>query len=177
MVYSPFFQTIHDERAPLGTFGRGTHHSVLRAVSWHDTFLFPQPETKILDFAVIWDEDHDERVIKVAEELYLSGLLGPIRFVGERKAVLTLLLDQEFFYGLEDQIAKYKERMYDAVRRASEGFGDAWQVDIDGWKVDPEVKTHAVIADDDAKVACYLQFIHSVWELGIKPRSKPTPLF
>ena len=73
----------------MGDFGRGTHYSVLRVPIWQDEWLSPLPQGALLDFAVIWDEDHDERVMQVIEELYFSGLLGPVRFVGERKGSLT----------------------------------------------------------------------------------------
>jgi hypothetical protein len=41
---------------------------------------------------VIWDEDHDERVIGVVERMYFAGLLHPVLFVGERKGSLTVVL-------------------------------------------------------------------------------------
>jgi hypothetical protein len=34
--YSDVFQTLHDEVGPVGNLGRGTHCSVLRAISFQD---------------------------------------------------------------------------------------------------------------------------------------------
>src|SRR5438093_42433 len=94
-LYSPFLETLHDETRPVGNLGRGTHYSVLRAVTWHDTFLTALPRAALLDFAIIWDEDHDARVIQVVNELYFEGLLAPVRFIGERKGGLTVLVAME----------------------------------------------------------------------------------
>ena len=76
-TYSPFFQTLYDEQAPVGHLGRGTHYSVLRAAVFHDELgeILPEnrykgPHAKFHDFAVIWDEDHDKRVIEVIEQIY-----------------------------------------------------------------------------------------------------------
>ena len=93
MPYSPFFQPLHDETRPVGHFGRGTHYSVLRVPIWHDERLQPLAQGELLDFAIIWDEDHDERVIEPIEEMYFAGLLAPVRFIGERKGTLSVLID------------------------------------------------------------------------------------
>src|SRR6266851_5089800 len=36
----------------------GTHYSVLRVPIWQDEWLNPLAQGLLLDFAVIWDEDH-----------------------------------------------------------------------------------------------------------------------
>ena len=61
-TYSPFFQTVHNEVAPVGSLGRGTHYSILRATVFHDEFAKPLEKAKFLDFAVIWDEDHENLI-------------------------------------------------------------------------------------------------------------------
>ena len=94
-MYSQFFETLHDETHPVGSLGRGTHYSVFRAVTWHDTFLNPLPKAEFLNFAVIWDEDHDTRVVKVVHTLCFEGLLAPVRLIGERKGRLTVLVAPE----------------------------------------------------------------------------------
>src|SRR4051812_6684669 len=88
MSYSPFFQTLHDETRPVGQLGRGTHYSILRVPIWQDEWLNLLAQGLLLDFAVIWDEDHDARVMEAVEALYFSGLLSPVRFIGERKGSL-----------------------------------------------------------------------------------------
>ena len=68
--YSAFFETLHDERTPTGKLGRGTHYSVLRAVVFSDSMGKPLTAAQFADFAIIWDEDHDERVIEPIEKFY-----------------------------------------------------------------------------------------------------------
>lgn len=77
----------------MESIGRGTHYSVMRAPIWQDKWLNPMPNGVMLDFAVIWDEDHDERVLEVIERVYFAGLLAPVRFIGERKGTLSVLID------------------------------------------------------------------------------------
>src|SRR5450631_3959398 len=87
--YSDFFQTLHDEQSPTGHLGRGTHYSVLRAVVFHDAVGRRLFNAKFADFAVIWDEDHDDRVIEPIERIYRSGLLSMFLMFGERKGCFT----------------------------------------------------------------------------------------
>lgn len=124
MSYSPFFQALHDETQPVGHLGRGTHYSVLRVPIWHDERLKPLPQGDLLDFAIIWDEDHDTRVIEPIEEMYFAGLLAPVRFVGERKGTLSVLIDSE-----TPAWDEKSQRNYDAaVRRTSQSLDDPWPV-------------------------------------------------
>src|SRR5262245_22614187 len=95
MTYSPFFDVLYDQKTPVGEFLRGTHYSVLRAAVWQDCALKPLKRAQLLDFAVIWDEDHDERVIEVIERMYFGGLLSPVLFIGERKGCLSIILDAD----------------------------------------------------------------------------------
>ena len=164
MVYSPFFQTLHDEPSPVGVLGRGTHYSILRAVTWHDAFLQPQSKAQLLDFAVIWDEDHDTRVMMVLEAMYFDGLFAPVKFIGERKGGLHVLVAEETAANLD--LSNYEERIKDAVRHS--GIGDWWNVDI-GWVGG----RNAIISAADEKVAVYLQNIDNLWSLGTKPRPEP----
>jgi len=85
--YSDFFVTLHDEQGPVGHLGRGLHYSVLRAVIW------PNGQPKLHDFGIVWDEDHDTRVIVVAERLYLRGLLPDVLLLGEAKGHLRVFFD------------------------------------------------------------------------------------
>lgn len=90
MSYCPFFQTLHDETRPVGHLGRGSHYSVLRVPTWHDELLNPLQSATFLDFAIVWDEDQDERIIDAILILYLGGLLaGPIHRRTERRALDT----------------------------------------------------------------------------------------
>jgi hypothetical protein len=95
-TYSDFFKTLHDETSPTGHLGRGTHYSVLRAVVFHDPMGNALSEGQFADFAVIWDEDHDTRVMEPIEEIYRRGLLSSSLMFGEHKGTLTAILLDKF---------------------------------------------------------------------------------
>ena len=90
-TYCDFFQTLHDETSPVGYLGRGTHCSVLRAVVFHDPLGNPLSEGRFADFAVIWDEDHDVRVMEPIQEIYRRGLLPSFVMFGEHKGSFTAI--------------------------------------------------------------------------------------
>ena len=161
MSYSPFFQTLHDELRPVGTLGRGTHYSVLRVPIWQDEWGNPLSHGALLDFSVIWDEDHDERVIEAISELYFRGLLAPVRFIGERKGSLTLLLDAKTLDRWDG--AALKSYGY-AVGEVSQGLEDAWTATVDAVLG----HDHSIIHAPHESVSVYLQNIQMLWQLGQK---------
>jgi hypothetical protein len=85
--YSEFFQTIYDEHEPSAGVGRGTHYSVLRA---RDTKF--QEKEVFFDFLILWDEDHDTRVIEVLENLYNQQRLRDYIIFAERKGCFYAVL-------------------------------------------------------------------------------------
>ena len=161
MPYSPFFQTLHDETQPVGHLGRGTHYSVLRVPIWQDQWLNPLPRGALLDFAVIWDEDHDERVIQVIEDLYFCGLLAPVRFVGECKGSLSVLIDEKTVQARDHAVLKnYRE----AVNDVGQGLEDPWPTTVDA----VSGSKHSIIHASKEDVTLYLRNIHMLWFLGAK---------
>lgn len=144
--------------------GRGTHYSVLRAATWRDASLNPLPNAEFQDFAVIWDEDHDIRVMMVIETLYFDGLLAPVRFIGERKGGLTVLVAPETATAWT--LPSYTERVEGAVKRS--GLDDWWNVAV-GY-VGAE---SSIVGAASEKVAVYLQNIDNLWSLGTKARPQP----
>ncbi len=135
--YSPFFQTLYDQQEPVGQIGRGTHYSVLRAV------IFPPLQApKYHDFAVIWDEDHDTRVIDVIYQIYCMGKLQNFYFFGERKGFFT------------------------ALPHSPDLFGDNIEVENDSWNFDSHT---TIISDSQESVELYLKSIDMLWKLGSKP--------
>ncbi len=161
MPYSPFFQTLHDETQPVGHFGRGTHYSILRVPIWQDEWLNPLPRGSLLDFALIWDEDHDERVIQVIEELYFCGLLAPVRFIGERKGSLSVLIDEKTVEAWDRAALKsYRE----AVSDVGQSLEDPWPATVDAVFGPNRSIIHASKED----VTLYLQNIQLLWHLGAK---------
>lgn len=160
--YSPYFQTIHDEPAPYGDIGRGTHYSVLRAAVWHNQDLTPQKQTGlILTFAVIWDEDHDTRVIQAAERLYLQGTLPAAIFIGERKGSFSFLTEAGCALAEFDEQWGFLQR--DVQEATNENHGDFWPAEVHQYTA----KKHSIIDADYQKVQVYLENIKQLWHLGI----------
>src|SRR4051794_24878565 len=162
MSYSSFFQTLYDETRPVGNFGRGTHYSVLRVPIWQDEWLNPLPQAALLDFAVLWDEDHDERVVQAIEEIYFAGLMGPVRFIGERKGGLSVLIhSNQSLPWTPDALNSYHE----AVSRISNGLDDPWPATVD-MVLGSE---HSIINAPRENMIGYLKNIDMLWQLGRKP--------
>jgi hypothetical protein len=165
--YSSFLQTLHDEREPVGTIGRGTHYSVLRSVVWHDAKGKLLDTAAFHDFAVIWDEDHDTRIIDVCLALHVNGLLTPALFVGERKGNLTIVLDHKTRLGYgATAFSTYVEE----VTSVANDLDDPWQVFIESMSND----RLNIIGDADDRIRLYLQNISMLWQLGVKPAIPPT---
>lgn len=148
--YSQFFSTLYDERGPLGDLGRGTHYSVCRA-------LTHRVDPEFYDFAIIWDEDHDERIIWVVERMIASGLLEPgVRFIGERKGSVTVITEQPLTALHTQEIEMITTRL------PSDSFPlhvESLQGNISGM----------IIHDDPRRVRAYLAGINALWSLGAKP--------
>jgi hypothetical protein len=161
-TYSPFFQTLHDEIAPVGSLGRGTHYSVFRATAFHDEFAKPLEAAKFLDFAVIWDEDHDERVLLPIERLYRSGDLSSFIMFGERKGMFFCRVAPRF-NGVRLPAAEK------AVAAACENVGgDHWTGHISFVE-----RGGGIINDDERSVELYLNTIKMLWTLGLKDIVEP----
>lgn len=147
--YSHFFSTLHDEVGPVGHLGRGTHYSILRSVLWN------AHGPRFHDVAVIWDEDHDLRVIWVMEQLAANRLLEPILAIGERKGGITVLTDSP-------QRDQYVRAVGDITSNVPS--------DCFGCTVEPlSLATGMIINADEERVRAYLNGIHAVWDLGAKP--------
>jgi Bacterial RNA polymerase, alpha chain C terminal domain len=166
--YSDFFKTLHDEESPTGYLGRGTHYSVLRAVVFHDAARRPLPKAQFADFAVIWDEDHDVRVIEPIEKLYRCGLLPCFLMFGERKGGFTAVLTND----IHDQ-----SRLPDlevAVNGITQHLEtDAWPARVVGLESDD----NSIISASADKVRLYLNNLAMLWELGVKAPSIEETLF
>jgi len=169
--YSTLFSTIHDEPAPVGNIGRGAHYSILRSVEWTDVTRAPNPIDKpqIHDFAVIWDEDHDTRVIEVIEKIYMAGLLSPVQFIGERKGVLSVVVAAKYYFSGESEINSYK----DSIQEIANSLDDQWPSNVGCFDRSPSFPHHqcfdlSIIQDNENKVINYLKTIDSLWNLGTK---------
>jgi hypothetical protein len=94
------------------------------------------------DFAVIWDEDHDTRVIAVIENLYVRGLLPLVLAIGERKGNVTALVSPPVPGSFGAELEKI----------AKENPGDPWCSDIGTMD-----ETQGIISDTAERVSAYLK--------------------
>ena len=176
-TYSTLFACLYDQAQSVGFLGRGTHYSIMRATQWRDEFGNSIDHPMIHDFAVIWDEDHDERVINLVERLHLAGLLWPVVFLGERKGGLSLLLhmhaNMSHVVG-DDYIGRVQTICNDVN-------GDVWNCDIGQFHRDPAnldnlTRPGALINDHETMVVAFLQGIDVSWNLGIKKSASTIPM-
>jgi hypothetical protein len=170
--YSQMFACLYDQATPVGDLGRGSHYSIFRSVQWRDLDGDFRDSGRLHDFAVIWDEDHDTRVIDFIEQLHMHGLLWPVVFVGERKGMLTVLLWHDV-----DPIRERSD-WYDVVKELAENAVecDVWSADFGRFYRDPanrngRTNAETIINDSDDLVVSYLQSIDVLWQLGEKARS------
>lgn len=152
--YSPFFEVIHDEQKPVGFLGRGTHYSVFQYPAWVTDSGSPLSKPKRHRFAVIWDEDHDIRVIRTLEFLYLAGVLSSVMLVGERKGMFTAIL-------LPIIVQARKQELQVVFEDAAASGEDPWPV-----KIFPLGEVGGIIDDDAEKVKTYINNIRNIWQLG-----------
>lgn len=174
--YSNLFTCLHDESGPVGSLGRGTHYSVFRAVEWLDVTRRPLVLPQIHDFAVIWDEDHDTRIIDAIEQIYMAGLLSPVQFIGERKGGLTALVAARFYFaGSEADTEAYRK----AVEAITQNLPDSWCADVGSFDRIPgsahQCDYQGIINDQEHKVGIYLANIDSLWRLGTYDYHPPAP--
>lgn len=165
--YSTLFTCLHDEPAPVGQIGRGAHYSVFRAVAWRDDCLQPLDRPQLHDFGLIWDEDHDERVIDAVERIYMEGLLSPVQFIGERKGSLTILVTARF--RLSPDIQAYAK----AIQRICSALDDPWSLSIGFIDRTPgspcPISSEYIIQTDEQRSGIYLRNIDALWNLGSRP--------
>ena len=147
--YSASFITLYDEIEPTSGIGRGCHYSIFRAKD-----NTSQNENQFFDFAIIWDEDHDERIIGVLENLYMEKKLINYIIVGERKGGFTAILHPS------------------RQREISNSLPECFDIDWDSWSTKvltlKEVDNGSLIHDSKGRAEEYINSIIEKWELGIK---------
>ncbi len=169
-IYSTLFSTLYDETKPVGNLGRGTHYSILRAAQPLNYLNRRQKEIQAQDLCVIWDEDHDTRVIEVIEELYLQNLLAPVTFIGERKGSVTVLVHIDF---RENDLLF--EKFEQQLSHITSNLNDPWALEIETYRAPPWERFQSVIINDNSeKVKTYLDNISNLWDLGLKNYKRPT---
>jgi hypothetical protein len=182
--YSDFLRCLYDETKPHGRIGDGTHYSILRTATWLNAKGSSVESPRIHDFAVIWDVDHDERVICVIERMYMAGLLYPVLFVGERKGELTIVLSNAYANSVSaGKRDEYKAAVSNILGNIpTDGSIDTWGSNFgvfeEAGKVfpqHPDVPYYLcmLVQDDCQKVDTYLRNIHNLWNLGHKEYKVP----
>jgi len=163
-MYSPLFSTVHDEKEPIGILGRGTHYSIFKTAQFLNNLYQPQHPLKIQIFCVLWDEDHDTRIIEVIEKLYIENMLAPILFIGERKGGVNVIVDK-IFYDNADLRKSFEQKLDNIAQSLDDPWcSDLGYMDITTKVVNPE----AIIKSDQNKVSVYLNNIYNLWSLGQK---------
>ena len=156
--YFDFFATLYDESAPVTNLGRGTHHSIFRSTTWFNYDLTKLDEAAYHDFSIIWDEDHDERILQPIESLYRKNLLAPVLFAGERKGGFSLILDSRFPKKKIESYEKQVQEVTDSVH------GDHWPSNVSLM----DFSDFVIIQNEPERAELYLRNIISLWSLGVK---------
>lgn len=167
--YSTLFTTIYDEVTPIGNLGRGAHYSILRSTESCNSLLDQLNHFKIHDFAVIWDEDHDTRIINVIETLYISKLLSPVVFIGERQGGVTAIVEKEFYFS-SGSYAYFRSRLEDIANDSN----DPWCVEVGYYDRETDsvcINSQVIIHAPGKQVSTYLNNINNLWSLGLKDHS------
>lgn len=114
-------------------------------------------------FALLWDEDHDTRVIRLLEQLHVHQLLAPVRFIGERKGGLNVLFDsatvKRWVPGATT--TSYAERV---AHFADYNEDDAWAGNV--YPLESDEGLGYLVQDGQEKVRTYLRNIENLWNLG-----------
>lgn len=170
--YSPILACLHDELEPIGSIGRGCHHSVFEVPQWHDILGKALKNANRQRFGVIWDEDHDTRIVEVIEKLYISGLLFPVQFIGERKGTLNVIVAAKFYWGLsESELDEYKSLVENISME--QNSADFWPMELgmfDRSAGSPhQTELVGLMAASDENVNTYIRNIDNLWRIGNYP--------
>ena len=172
--YSPFLHCIYDESAPTGHIGRGTHYSVVQALSWRSEKGELRQQASVQNVAIIWDEDHDERIIPCVEALLMAGLLHAVSMIGERKGGVTIVFNSMSAARLSDkQKRAYREEVTRVINDVVDAkHGDSWAItfgemtDVPSLAKDGyEIFHQYLIQDDVHKVDTYVRNINYLWDI------------
>ena len=172
--YSPHLHCIYDEPTPTGHIGRGTHYSVVQALSWRSEKGELRQQASVQNVAIIWDEDHDERIIPCVEALLMAGLLHAVSMIGERKGGVTVVFNSMSAARLsDDQKRAYREEVTRVIGEVVDAeHGDSWAItfgemtDVPSLAKDGyEIFHQYLIQDDVHKVETYIRNINYLWDI------------
>ena len=170
-AYSTLFSCLYDESTPIGMIGRRCHYSVFRSVEGLDVVRSPLSLPEIHDFAVIWDEDHDVRIINVIERIYMAGLLSPVQFIGEHKGCLTVIVAARFYFWNDEESTQSYIRELESIVRTTV-TEDFWSTEVGMFDRSPgsphQTDLKHLIASTEHRSNTYVRNIDSLWSLGTR---------
>lgn len=118
--YSEFFRTEYDQQQNVGALG--AHYSILSL----PLISKPDSPVELQRLAVIWDQDHDERIITLLEAAYFKGLLAPgILYLAEHKGHVTVITNRDFDKAERKRQSRFWQRVSDEVIT-----GDQFKVEL-----------------------------------------------
>jgi hypothetical protein len=166
--YSTLFQCCYDESRAGPNLNY--HYSIFRAVDSRDIEQKPSALPYVHDFAVIWDDDHDTRIIHVLEEMLMAGMLPGVQFIGEHKGELTVILAARTYWQID--VAAYKARLH---KLTGSSAGDFWIVQLGMYdhsrgnlRSAHQCEFKNILAMDEEEEHANLFAIDSRWQLGTK---------
>jgi hypothetical protein len=172
--YSPYFHCLYDEPVAMGSIGRGTHYSVVQALSWHSSKGELRKHATTQNVAIIWDEDHDLRIIPCMERLLRAGLLHAISMIGERKGGVTIVFNTMFAAHMnEGQKHTCREEITKVINDviATESR-DSWSITFGEMTETPSLKKtgcqtfHQYLIQDSAdRIETYIRNINNLWDI------------
>ncbi len=180
-TYSTFFTCLHDEDRQGASCLPA--YSVFRAIDSRDVTRKPTERPRVHDFVVIWDDDHDTRIIAVIEEMLMAGILPGVQFISEHKGTLSVILASPTYWANDPEEFKV------LVSKLSTAAGDFWVVEVGmidttegNMKVLHQCEFLEILGSSDADIAFFF-LIASAWQLGTKaypsidiPPPPPPPL-
>ncbi|RFF49769.1 hypothetical protein D0A35_12280 [Xanthomonas campestris] len=144
-------------------------YSVFRAIDSRDVEQRLTPLPRVHDFSVIWDEDHDTRIIAVIEEMLMAGLLPGVQFIGERKGSLNVVLAAKAFWSIDTNA--YAQR----VEALTDAAGDCWSVNVGMYdngkgnlRIGHQCDFKHLVPRSEEVTHAFLLTIDSQWQLGTK---------
>lgn len=149
------FLAVYEEPEHVASLGRGAHYSIVRYIDPLKKAGSKSLTGRMRDLAIIFDEDHDTRIFEFIGKMHEQGLLEHVLFIGERKASVTILLDDKAWEGAYESALPQKVVTLD---------GDEFQVRTHAWNTD----VRDIINDREDKVLCYLSCIKMLWNLGVQ---------
>jgi hypothetical protein len=179
-TYSTLITCLHDEDRHGASCLPA--YSVFRAIDSRDVTRKPTERPRVHDFVVIWDDDHDTRIIAVIEEMLMAGILPGVQFISEHKGTLSIILAAPTY---TEGVEEFKT----IVSKLSAAAGDFWVVKVG------MIDTHSgnmrdryqcefleILGNSDADIAFFF-LIDKAWQLGTKvypsidiPQPPPPPL-